>query len=89
MQEIDSNMSILIKSAKIIDAESSYNGKTLDILIINGIIEKIQKNINYSADTIISEKNLHVSIGWLDSSVCFGEPGLEEREDLENGVKSA
>ena len=82
-------MSILIKSAKIIDAESSYNGKTLDILIINGIIEKIQKNINYSADTIISEKNLHVSIGWLDSSVCFGEPGLEEREDLENGVKSA
>ena len=49
-------MSILIKSAKIIDAESSYNGKTLDILIINGIIEKIQKNINYSADTIISEK---------------------------------
>ena len=67
-------MSILIKSAKIIDAESSYNGKTLDILIINGIIEKIQKNINYSADTIISEKNLHVSIGWLDSSVCFGEP---------------
>ena len=89
MQEIDSHMSILIKSAKIIDAESSYNGKTLDILIINGIIEKIQKNINYSADTIISEKNLHVSVGWLDSSVCFGEPGLEEREDLENGVKSA
>ena len=88
-QEIDSNMSILIKSAKIIDTESSYNGKTLDILIINGIIERIEKNINYSADTIISEKNLHVSVGWLDSSVCFGEPGLEEREDLENGVKSA
>ena len=50
MQEIDSNMSILIKSAKIIDAESSYNGKTLDILIINGIIEKIQKGNHFDLE---------------------------------------
>ena len=56
MQEIDSNMSILIKSAKIIDAESSYNGKTLDILIITYIIEKIQKNINYSVILLFQKK---------------------------------
>lgn len=82
-------MSILIKSAKIIDADNSLDGKVFDIYIDKGIISNIEKNIDKPAKTIISRENLHVSIGWLDSSVCFGEPGLEEREDLENGIKSA
>ena len=82
-------MSILIKSAKIIDADNSLDGKVFDIYIDKGIISNIGKNIDKPAKTIISRENLHVSIGWLDSSVCFGEPGLEEREDLENGIKSA
>ena len=82
-------MSILIKSAKIIDADNSLDGKVFDIYIDKGIISNINKNIDKPAKTIISRENLHVSIGWLDSSVCFGEPGLEEREDLENGIKSA
>lgn len=83
-------MSILIKSAKIFDANSKFNGKTLDILIINGKIKEIAKNISDSkAKKIINEKNLCLSVGWLDTSVCFGEPGLEERETLSNGAKTA
>jgi dihydroorotase len=30
-----------------------------------------------------------VSQGWFDSSVSFGEPGYEERETIENGLKTA
>lgn len=82
-------MSILIKSAKIIDASSKFNGKTQDILIINGKIQEINNEINSKSKKIISFKNLHVSPGWLDTSVCFGEPGLEEREDLINGAQTA
>ena len=83
-------MSILIKSAKIIDASSKFNGKTQDILIVNGKIQEITNDIDSSkAKKIISFKDLHVSSGWLDSSVCFGEPGLEEREDLSNGAQTA
>ena len=83
-------MSILIKSAKIIDASSKFNGKTQDILIINGKIQEINNEIiNSKAKKIISFKDLHVSSGWLDTSVCFGEPGLEEREDLSNGAQTA
>ena len=90
MQEIDSYMSILIKSAKIIDASSKFNGKTQDILIVNGKIKEIKNYIdNSKAKKIISFKDLHVSSGWLDTSVCFGEPGLEEREDLINGAQAA
>ena len=83
-------MSILIKSAKIFDANSKFNGKILDILIINGKIVEIGKRISESkSKKIINEKNLCISVGWLDTSVCFGEPGLEERETLSNGAKTA
>ena len=83
-------MSILIKSAKIFDANSKFNGKILDILIINGKIVEIGKRISKSkSKKIINEKNLCISVGWLDTSVCFGEPGLEERETLSNGAKTA
>ncbi len=34
-------------------------------------------------------KDLHISKGWFDSSVSFGEPGFEERETIENGLKTA
>ena len=39
-------MNILLKSAKIIDPNSSFHSKTLDILIHNGIIHNIGKNIS-------------------------------------------
>ena len=89
MRQIDFYMSILIKSAKIIDASSKFNGKTQDILIINGKIQEINSEINSKAKKTISFKDLHLSPGWLDTSVCFGEPGLEEREDLSNGAQTA
>ena len=83
-------MSILIKSAKIVDAKSKFNGKTQDILIDKGKIQKISTKISDSkVKEKITLKNLHVSPGWFDSSVCFGEPGLEERETLSNGSKTA
>ena len=44
------NMSILIKSAKIIDANSKFNGKTLDFLIINGKIKEIAKELQPASD---------------------------------------
>jgi dihydroorotase len=78
-------MSIILKSAKVINAESKYNGTKQDILISEGKIVKIAKSIIDKNATIINIKNLHVSNGWFDSSVSFGEPGLEERETIENG----
>ncbi|MDT8415030.1 MAG: dihydroorotase [Flavobacteriaceae bacterium] len=80
-------MNILIKSAKIIDSASSYHHTVKDILIKNGKIERIDNKINQEEGFEVVEKhNLHVSPGWFDSSVAFGEPGHEERETLENGL---
>jgi len=82
-------MKLLLKSTTIIDKHSAYHKKKLDILIENGIIIKIGNDISTKADKVISEENLHVSRGWFDSSVSFGEPGFEERETIANGLDTA
>ncbi len=83
-------MKILLKSATIIDKSSPFNQQQKDILIENGIITKISNSIKNSENTKVVElENLHISQGWFDSSVCFGEPGFEERETIENGLMTA
>jgi len=83
-------MNILIKSATIIDATSSHHLKKRDILIENGVISKIGFSISNPKNIKeIALKDLHVSQGWFDSSVSFGEPGYEERETIENGLQVA
>lgn len=83
-------MKILVKSARIVDNESPYNNKVMDILVENGIITEVASTIKIrKADLEIKFNNLHVSQGWFDSSVSFGEPGFEDRETLENGLKTA
>ena len=83
-------MKILIKEAKIIDSKSEFNNKIVDVKINNGIIEEIASTISNISDyEIISIKNLHISQGWFDSSVSFGEPGYEDRETIANGLNVA
>ncbi len=81
-------MNILLKSAIIVDkTNSKLHLKKRDILINNGIIEEIAPSIAPSKNIkILSFNNLHVSVGWFDSSVSFGEPGYEERETINNGL---
>ena len=83
-------MKILIKAARIIDNESPFHNKVMDILIENGSIQEISASIvARDADREITFENLHVSQGWFDSSVSFGEPGFEDRETIENGLRTA
>ncbi len=83
-------MNVLIKSATIIDSKSEFHNTTQDILIENGAISKIANSIkNTKKYKEIKLENLHISQGWFDSSVCFGEPGFEERETIKNGLKTA
>ncbi|MEM9362544.1 MAG: dihydroorotase [Bacteroidota bacterium] len=85
-------MNILLKSAKIVSPENAaLHLKKRDILIRKGTIEKIATSITDIPNSIkvFEHKNLHVSIGWLDSSVSFGEPGHEERETIKNGLEVA
>ena len=83
-------MNVLIKSARIIDHEGPLHHKKQDILIENGKFIKIAANIsNENNYKELKLNNLHVSVGWFDTSVSFGEPGYEERETILNGLKVA
>jgi dihydroorotase len=83
-------MNALIKSATIVDSKSDFHNETVDILIEKGRITKISKSIpNPNKHKEIKLDNLHVSQGWFDSSVSFGEPGYEDRETIKNGLKTA
>jgi dihydroorotase len=84
-------MNILLKSAKIVaPSNKELHLKKRDILIKNGVIEDIANNLDAQGKTkVIELKNLHVSIGWFDTSVSFGEPGFEERETIKNGLYTA
>lgn len=83
-------MKILLKSATIVDASSKHHLKKRDVLIENGEISKIAATIASSEKVKeVSLKNLHISQGWFDSSVSFGEPGFEERETINKGLKTA
>ncbi|GGG45794.1 dihydroorotase [Bizionia arctica] len=83
-------MNVLLKSTTIIDSKSDFHNQTVDILIENGVITQISKTIKNTNDVKeIDLENLHMSQGWFDSSVSFGEPGYEERETLENGLNTA
>lgn len=82
-------MNIVIKNATIVDPSSEFNQKKVDIKIENGVIAEIASEINATAFEILSLENVHVSNGWMDSSVSFGEPGFEDRETIANGLNVA
>jgi dihydroorotase len=83
-------MKTIIRNATIIDTKSPFHNKTVDILIVDGCILKIENKIaNPDNCQEIQLDNLHISTGWFDSSVSLGEPGFEDHETIENGLKVA
>lgn len=83
-------MNALIKSATVVNSNSTLNGKTVDILIEKGIIKKIAASIKNTENfQEIKAKDLHVSIGWFDFRANFCDPGFEYKEDLNSGLKAA
>ena len=83
-------MNTIIKQAKIIDSRSPFHNQKVDIKIENGTITEIATTIKADKGfEVLEYENLHVSEGWFDSSVSFGEPGFEERETIKNGLDVA
>lgn len=81
-------MEFLIRSAQIIDKHSPFHQSTKDILISDGIIKKIDDQIDFDGQTV-SADGLKVSIGWIDMRAHYQDPGHEHKEDLESGSATA
>jgi dihydroorotase len=82
--------SYLIKNAKVVDPNSPHKNKTVDILIENGNITQIGKDLKADKSAkVIEHENMHVSPGWFDMQANFCDPGYEFREDLQSGMRAA
>ncbi len=81
---------IIIRNAKIIDKSSNFHNSINDIKIEDGIIKQISSNISSNQPFYeVDIDNLHVSPGWIDMHVRFGEPGFEKRETINSGLNEA
>ncbi len=86
---ISENKDMIIKDARIIDPYSNKDYKS-SILIKNGYIKKIGKNIKPLGNMVeIDAKKAIVCPGFIDMHVHLRDPGEEDKEDIESGVKSA
>ncbi|WP_442786974.1 dihydroorotase, partial [Flavobacterium suncheonense] len=83
-------MNVIFKNATILDKESPFHKQKADVKVENGIIKNIGQNLSSeNGFEIVELENLHLSQGWFDSSVSFGEPGFEDRETIANGLNTA
>lgn len=81
-------MNILLKNGTVIDYASNLNEK-MDILIREGKISKIEKELNEVADKTIDCTGLSIIPGMIDMHCHLREPGFEYKETIETGSKSA
>lgn len=81
-------MKILIRSARIIDPNSSAHLKVKNVLIDNGrIIDMPAKSVE--ADRTLEAEGMLLTPGWFDLGTQSGEPGFEQKEDLESLAQAA
>jgi len=79
----------LLKSAHIVNPSSPFHSQIKDILVVDGIITKIEDSIQSEHDfEVIEHKNLHVSTGWIDVKSNLREPGEEWKETLKSGSEA-
>ncbi len=81
-------MTTLLKNGIVIDYASRLNEK-MDVLIKDGKIMKLEKQINESADQVIDCTGLSIMPGMIDMHCHLREPGFEHKETIETGSKSA
>ncbi len=81
-------MSLLIKNAKIVNADQMHE-QPQDILLERGKIVKIAPSIKAENVKIIDATGKIVVPGLVDIHVHFREPGREDKETIESGSKSA
>lgn len=81
-------MKLLIKNGHVIDSANKVNEIT-DLLVIDGKIAKLGKDIAESDAEIIDAGGLYVLPGLVDAHCHLREPGFEYKEDIESGTRSA
>jgi dihydroorotase len=79
-------MRYLIKNGLVINEGKKVHQ---DLLVVDGIIEKIGNDLSDSQATVIDAEGLYVMPGWIDDQVHFREPGLTHKGELYTESRAA
>ncbi len=80
---------ILITGGRVIDPSQNFD-ETADLLIKDGIIEKVEKGIKPPTGAkVIDADGLAVTPGLIDIHVHLRDPGQEYKEDIKSGTRAA
>jgi len=78
----------LIKNGRVVDPASRTEEK-LDILVDNGVIVDIKKEIKTRSQESIDATGLVIAPGFIDMHVHLREPGQENKETILTGARAA
>jgi dihydroorotase len=78
--------SILIKSATIVNEGRQF---VADVLVKDGLIDRIDTTINADAYQEINAEGLHLLPGCIDDQVHFREPGLTHKANIYTEARAA
>lgn len=81
-------MKILIKHGRVINPSANLDEIT-DVLIQDGKIEKIEREIKETVDKEIDAEGCWVTPGFIDVHVHLRDPGYEYKETIATGTRSA
>ena len=81
-------MKQIIKGGRVINPETKFDG-ICDILIEDGKIKDIGKNLSADDAAVIDAAGKVVAPGLIDMHVHLREPGQEAKEDLQSGTRAA
>ncbi len=81
-------MTILIKNGRVINPATKMD-EVADVLVEDGVVSDIDKDIKAKADREIDAKGCFVMPGFIDMHVHLRDPGFEQKEDIKTGCAAA
>lgn len=79
---------ILIKGGRLVDPQTKFDS-TIDILIIENRISKIEKNLKVANAEVIAATTKIITPGLIDLHCHLRDPGRPDEETIETGSKAA
>ena len=80
---------IMLRNMKVVDPGGPHHDAEVDVLVRNGVIEKIGKKLPKGKAREVKIDGAHISPGWVDLRAHFRDPGEEWKQGITNGLDAA
>ncbi|MCS6991861.1 MAG: dihydroorotase [Chitinophagales bacterium] len=82
-------MGLLIRSVTLIDQQSPFHLKCIDVRVADGRISQLGQLSEEPGDEVFDASGCYLSAGWIDLMAFVGEPGREQVETVSTLLDAA